>query len=136
MGGPDFAAGSQAGLTAEQSNGQGNDYTSGFYGNGGMSSLQHQRGFGIDTSPLFHYKSADIRGALERLRSLEGDPYEGVKVNLVNPVTGSPVNRTLHYSAQMIRSGEITAYKRETCNTLITVLEGSGVTEVGDAVFE
>jgi gentisate 1,2-dioxygenase len=112
-------------------------YSNRLYGNGGVvPALPHKRGFGIDPSPLFHYKGTVITEVLRGIRDHEGDPFEAIKVNLVNPVTGRPVNRTLNYSAQLIRPGETTQFKRETCSTLFTVIEGTGVTEVGDQAFE
>lgn len=112
-------------------------YSGLLYGSGGVvPALPHERGFGIDTSPLFHYKGKVITEVLNGLRGHDGDPFEGIKVNLVNPITGRPVNRTLSYSAQLIRPGETTQFKRETCNTLFAVIEGTGVTEVGDQTFE
>jgi gentisate 1,2-dioxygenase len=113
-------------------------YSNRLYGQGGLlpGFTSPQRGFGIDPDPLFHYKGTTIQDALRQLRDEPGDPYEGINVNLVNPVNGAPLFKTLHYSAQLLRPDEETHFKRETCSTLFVVMAGSGATEVGDERFE
>lgn len=114
------------------------DYSNLLYGNGGLAPAftSPQRGFGIDPSPMFRYKGSDIRVMLGMLRDEDGDPYEGINIKLVNPVTGQPLFKTNHYSAQLLRPGEQTLLKRETASTLYVVMEGTGTTEVGDQTFE
>lgn len=114
------------------------DYSQALYGRGGLlpGFVQHQRGFGRETSPLFHYRGSEVRQALEALRREQGDLYEGVQLRFVNPATGGPVFPTLEYRAQLLRSGEATRFKRETAGTLYVVLEGSGVTEVAGRRFD
>jgi gentisate 1,2-dioxygenase len=108
-------------------------YSRRLYGSGGLmpSFVDHQRGVGHDPAPLFHYRGADVQEMLHLLRDEKGDPYEGIKVDFVNPVTGEPVFKTLNYSAQLLRPGEETELKRETAGTFYVVIEGSGTTEVG-----
>src|SRR5262252_1007133 len=88
-------------------------YSKKLYGNGGMlpGFVSHQRGIGHDTTPVFHYRGADIRATLDGLRKEAGDPYEGITLNFVNPATGAPVFPTLQYSAQLLRPGEATRLK-------------------------
>jgi gentisate 1,2-dioxygenase len=43
---------------------------------------------------------------------------------------------TLDYSAQLLRPGEETRWKRETASAFYIVLEGSGTTEIGGQSFE
>jgi gentisate 1,2-dioxygenase len=113
-------------------------YSQALYGRGGLlpGFVSHQRGFGRDTSPFFHYRGADVREALDGLRQEQGDPYEGVQLRFVNPATGASVFPTLDYRAQLLRPGEATRFKRETAGTLNIVLEGSGVTEVAGRQFD
>ena len=112
-------------------------YSQRLYGRGGLlpGFVSHRRGFGNDTSPLFHYRGADVRKALSALRQEEGDPYEAIILRFVNPATGAPVFPTLDYRAQLLRPGEATRYKRETAGTLYVVIEGQGVTEVAGRRF-
>jgi gentisate 1,2-dioxygenase len=43
---------------------------------------------------------------------------------------------TLHYQAQLLRSGEETQAKRETCSTFIVVIDGKGKSEIGGQTFD
>ena len=81
-------------------------------------------------------RGADVLEMLHSLRKEKGDPYEGIKVDFVNPVTGEPVFKTLNYSAQLLRPGEETELKRETAGTYYVVIEGTGATEVGGKRFD
>jgi len=113
-------------------------YSSRLYGAGGLKPafVSHQRGWGHNPTPMIHYRGADVREALDALPSEAGDPYEGIKLEFVNPVTGSPVYHTMNYSAQLLRPGEQTKTKRETCNTFVVVIDGTGTTEVGGQKFD
>ena len=85
---------------------------------------------------MFHYRGGDIRAALDGLRGEAGDPYEGVTLRFVNPATGASVFPTLDYSAQLLRPGEATHWKRETANAFYIVLDGEGTTEIADRSFD
>src|SRR5262245_45104051 len=124
--------------TKSQATLQGNGYSERLYGNGGLipTFVSHQRGWGNEPAPYIHYRGDEIRAALERLAKEAGDPYEGIQLQLVNPVTGKPVFPTLNYQAQLIRPGEETQPKRETCGTFIVVIEGKGKSEIGGQVFD
>jgi gentisate 1,2-dioxygenase len=113
-------------------------YSHKLYGQGGLvpSFVAHRRGFGRDTSPLFHYRGADVRKALAGLRQEQGDPYEAVSLRFVNPATGASVFPTLDYRAQLLRPGEATRFKRETASTLYIVMEGRGVTEIAGRIYD
>jgi gentisate 1,2-dioxygenase len=113
-------------------------YSHKLYGQGGLvpSFVMHQRGFGKDTSPLFHYRGADVREALAGLRQEQGDPYEAVTLRFVNPATGASVFPTLDYRAQLFRPGEATRFKRETASTLYIAMEGRGNTEIAGRVYD
>src|SRR5207244_11465246 len=102
------------------------------YGGGGRlpGCGSHRRGIGHMTSPVFHYRGAEIRAALDALRDEAGDPYEGITLRFVNPATGAPVFPTLDYSAQLLRPGEETGWKRETANAFTIVLEGEGTADI------
>jgi gentisate 1,2-dioxygenase len=108
-------------------------YSHTLYGRGGLmpAFLPHQRGFGQDTSPMFHYRGADVREALAGMRQEEGDPYEAIALRFINPATGGAVFPTLDYRALMLRPGEATRFKRETASTLYIAIEGRGMTEIG-----
>src|SRR3546814_14161942 len=67
------------------------------------------RGGGKNVTPKFLYGGADIRGALTDMAGHDGDPYEGVQIELVNPMTAGPVFPPLSYRAQLLRRGQPTA---------------------------
>ena len=103
-----------------------------FYGRGGIRPrfAPHPRGEGYNVTPKFHYTGADISAALNDLRDYDGDPYEGVTVEFVNPQDGEPVFTTISYRAQLMRPGEQTLPYRHTASTIFWVKEGTGYTEV------
>ena len=113
-------------------------YSQKLYGKGGMlpAFVSHQRGFGHGTSPVFQYRAKDVRETLDALHGETGDPYEGITLRFVNPANGAPVFPTLAYTAQLLRPGEETRWKRETANVFYIVLEGSGATEIGGQRFD
>ena len=114
------------------------DYSQKLYGRGGIvpGFVAHRRGFGRDVAPMFRYRGGDIRAALDGLRGEAGDPCEGITVDFVNPVSGMPVFPTLGYSAQLLRPGEATRFKRETASRLYLVIAGRGYSEIGRRRFE
>ncbi|TAN24187.1 MAG: cupin domain-containing protein [Actinomycetota bacterium] len=107
-------------------------YSQKLYSNGGLrpTFVSHQRGFSQRLTPLFHYAGTDIRDTLLELKDEAGDPFEGIHMELVNPVTGESVFPTLRYGAQLLRPHEATQLKRETSSQYLVVLEGEGYTEV------
>ena len=108
------------------------------YGAGGMvpKFVSHQRGIGHDLTPYVHFHGEDIRAALQAMRSQAGDPYEGINIDLVNPVTGASLFPTLGYGAQLLRAGEETRAKRETSSIVYVCLQGRGQTEVAGHTFD
>jgi gentisate 1,2-dioxygenase len=113
-------------------------YSSRLYGRGGIrpANISGQRGFGQQVTPLFHYRGSDILGSLQGLSQHHTDPYEGTRVELVNPVTGQSVVPTLTYGAQLLKTGSSTLPKRETSSGYFVVMSGDGYTDIGDERFE
>lgn len=116
----------------------GDGYSARLYGAGGMlpGFVSHRRGIGHDTSPVFHYRGAEIREALDGMREEAGDPHEGITLRFVNPATGASAFPTLDYSAQLLRPGEATRWKRETANNFYIALDGAGATEIAGRSFD
>jgi gentisate 1,2-dioxygenase len=102
------------------------------YGNGGIVPRFKgpKRGVGQDVSEMFYYAGADVRQALKAMKDQDGDAHEGIIVEFVNPVNGKPVFPTIAYKAQLLRPGESTLEYRHTANSVYSVVDGSGVTEV------
>ncbi len=115
-----------------------NGYSHRLYGQGGLvpSFVSHQRGIGRNTTPMIHFRGTDVRATLDGLRGETGDAYEAISLKFVNPITGGPVFPTLDYSAQLLRPGEETRFKRETASTLYVVMDGDGATEIGGQRFD
>ena len=130
--------GAREGNTRAQAAKHHNGYSGRLYGSGGLvpSFISHQRGIGREATPMIHYRGEEIRKTLDGLRGEAGDPYEGISLRFVNPVTGGSVFPTLDYSAQLLRPGEETRFKRETASTLYIVLDGQGATEIGGQRFD
>jgi gentisate 1,2-dioxygenase len=130
--------GESQGSSGSQSVTRAAGYSHRLYGKGGLvpGFLPHRRGFGRNTSPMFHYRGADVRAALNDLRDETADRYEGVVLRFVNPAAGTSVFPTLDYRATLLRPGEETLFKRETAATLYQVIEGNGTTKVSDQSFE
>jgi len=116
----------------------GSGYSHRLYGAGGLMPgfVSHQRGIGRGANPMIHYRGADVLAALRALSKEKGDPYEGITLGFVNPVTGAPVFPTLAYGAQLLRPGEETRPKRETASTFYVCMEGSGYTEIAGQRFD
>ncbi len=108
------------------------DFSKRFYGHGGIRPRfrPHPRGVGEKVTPMFLYKGRDIRDALNGLRDCDGDPHEGVPVELVDPISGEPAFASISYRAQLLRPGEETLPFRHTASTIFCVMEGSGYVEV------
>ncbi len=113
-------------------------YSGRLYGHGGLrpTFVSHQRGWGHQANAMIHYRGADVREALDALRMEEGDAYEGIQMQFINPATGGPVGTVMDYAAQLLRPGEETRFKRETSNTFMVVMDGKGYTEVGGRRFD
>ena len=113
-------------------------YSKRLYGQGGIVPRfqSHHRGTGQKVSEMFYYAGAEIATSLKAMRDHDGDPHEGIIVEFVDPVNGNPIFPTLSYKAQLLRPGEETLEYRHTANTVYSVLEGSGVTEVDGTVLE
>jgi gentisate 1,2-dioxygenase len=108
------------------------------YGSGGLKPIfdSNQRGWGQGMSPMFHFRGADVRETLTTLRGEKGDPFEGIKMQFVNPVSGKPIYPTLDYSAQLLRPGEELQFKRETSSSYALVLAGKGFSEIGGERYD
>jgi len=116
----------------------GTGYSHRLYGEGGLMPgfVSHQRGIGRGANPMIHYRGADVLDALRALAKETGDPYEGITLAFVNPVTGAPVFPTLAYGAQLLRPGEETRWKRETASNFYVCIEGDGYTEIAGQRFD
>jgi gentisate 1,2-dioxygenase len=82
------------------------------------------------------YKRDEVLAALERATEGEADPYDGIVLDYVNPITGQHLLPTIGARIQMLRPGEQTQPHRHTSYTIYHVVQGQGVTVVGEKRFE
>ncbi len=110
------------------------DYSQRIYGSGGYLPrfVSHRRGTGA-ASPMYCYRWQPLRELLEKHRDWDGDPYEALTVEYVDPVNGGPLFRTMTFFAQMLRPGERTRPVKQTASLLVTPFEGGGL---GHSVIE
>ncbi len=87
-------------------------------------------------SPNFSYPYSRSREVLATLaRNGDPDPVHGYKQRFVNPMTGGHVMPTIGAFIQLIPAGMTTAPYRSTDGAAYCVVEGEGVTTVGDQTF-
>ncbi len=114
------------------------DYSQRIYGYGGLMprfASNEKRGAGF-SSPMFVYRWEMMRELLERHRDWDGDPYEALMVEYVDPTSGEPVFKTITFFAQMLRPGERTRPLRQTANLLVAPFEGRGHSIVDGQRFD
>jgi len=80
-------------------------------------------------APL-HYRWEDTYASLQALASHEPNPYDGIALEYVNPVTGGSTLPTLSCWTQMLRPGERTHSHRHNSTAIYHAFRGSGTTMV------
>lgn len=113
------------------------DYSQRVYGQGGLLPrfVSHQRGAGA-ASPMYVYRYAMMRELLEKFSGWEGDPYESLMIEYVDPTTGQPVYKTITFFMQMLRPGERTSPLKQSASLVCAPFEGSGHSIIGDISVE
>jgi gentisate 1,2-dioxygenase len=103
------------------------DYSARAYDRGGLRPrfVAHRRGAGT-SSPMFVYRWERMQELMERFKDWDGDPYEALSIEYVDPVSGGPVFKTMTFFAQMLRAGERTRPLRQTASLLVAPFEGRG----------
>jgi gentisate 1,2-dioxygenase len=85
------------------------------------------------------YPWTEVRPSLDRAAQDgqgQDDPCDGVMLDYVNPVTGTHTLPTLGARIQLLQPKQRTQPHRHTSYTIYHVVEGEGVTVVGDKRFE
>lgn len=85
-------------------------------------------------NPLFRYPYARTRAALERLAQAGTSVHRchGIKQQFVDPATGGPATATMAAFMQWLPRGFEGAAYRATDSTVFCVVEGEGVSQVGE----
>jgi len=103
------------------------DYSARAYDHGGLKPrfLQHHRGAG-HSSPMYVYRWEMMQELIERFKDWDGDPYEALSIEYVDPLTGGPVFKTMTFFVQVLPPGEKTRPVRQTASLLVAPFEGRG----------
>jgi gentisate 1,2-dioxygenase len=95
-----------------------------------MVPVRHEPPYG-QTSPIFSYPYARSREALEQLeRDAPVDPWDGVKLRYVNPLTGGWTMPTIGTFLQKLPAGFDGKGWRQTDGAVYSVVEGEGEVHV------
>jgi len=81
-------------------------------------------------NPPLRYPWSDTYATLQALRGSAGDPYDGVLLRYVNPLTGGWTLPTISCEIQMLKAGEKTRPHRHTSSTIYHVFRGRGATVI------
>jgi gentisate 1,2-dioxygenase len=114
------------------------DYSARIYGTGGYRPRFVKHARSEHSSPMYCYRWEPLRELLEKHKDWDGDPYEGLAVEYVDPVNGGPIFKTMTFFAQMLRPGERTRPLKQTASLLVTPFEGGGLghTLIGGKRFD
>lgn len=83
--------------------------------------------------PLFHYRYADWRPALEAMASsADIDPHFGHALEFLNPADGGPVLATISAHVRLLPAGFESRTRQATDGTVFVVVEGEGTLSLGD----
>ena len=112
-------------------------YSEHVYGQGGFLPrfVSHARGVG-KASPMYIYRWEAMSELLERYKDWDGDPYEGILIEYVDPTRGTPIYKTMTFFVQMLRPGEKTLPMKQNSSVLLSPLEGSGYSIVEGKRFD
>jgi gentisate 1,2-dioxygenase len=89
------------------------------------------------SSPIFNYPYERSREALETLRrQQEIDPWVGVKLRYINPLTGGAPMPTIGACMQLLPAGFQGLPHRSTDGTVYSVVEGSGSATIAGRRFD
>jgi gentisate 1,2-dioxygenase len=114
------------------------DYSQRIYGYGGLMprfASKQKRGSGY-SSPMFVYRWEMVRELLNRHKDNDGDAYDGLMVEYIDPTSGGPVFKTITFFAQMLHPGQQTLPVRTTSSLLVSPFEGKGHSIVDGKRFD
>jgi gentisate 1,2-dioxygenase len=95
-----------------------------------MAPVRHEAPFGA-TSPIFSYPYERTLEALHRLeRDAPVDPWDGVKLRYVNPLTGGWPMPTMGTFMQKLPAGFAGKAWRQTDGAVYSVVEGTGTVDI------
>ena len=89
-----------------------------------------------NSPPPYRYSWKESEAALEAMTELPGDPYDGLLMHYVDPLTGRSTLPTMSCELQMLRPGEKGRQHRHTHTVIYHAFRGSGTTRIGDQCFD
>jgi 1-hydroxy-2-naphthoate dioxygenase len=81
-------------------------------------------------TPPFRYRWAEISPALTALKESEGDPFDGIRLQYIDPTNGGPTLLTFSCEIQLLRPREKLRPHRHTSSVVYQVFRGTGATTV------
>ena len=84
----------------------------------------------------YRYAWRDVREALDLYDPTTASPYDGVRLEYVNPMTGGPTLPTIGCFVQKLAPGSSTAEHQHTSNDAFFVVAGRGRSVIEDTVLE
>ena len=85
--------------------------------------------------PPFRYRWDETYSTLMTLKESEGDPFDDIRLQYVNPLNGGPTLPTFSCELQLLRPGRKTRSHRHTCTTVYNAFRGQGVTTIEQETF-
>jgi gentisate 1,2-dioxygenase len=86
--------------------------------------------------PPYRYSWEETCKAFELRAESPGDPFDGLALRYVDPLTGGPTLPTMSCEIQMLRRGEKGRSHRHTHTVVYHAFRGSGTTWIGDEKFD
>jgi gentisate 1,2-dioxygenase len=103
----------------------------------GSNMLPVDQEYGSLTSPIFNYPYLRTREALDKLARYRAiNAWHGHKMRYVNPVNGGWAMPTMATWMQLLPKGFKTRPYRSTDSTVFVVVEGEGLSTIGDQTFD
>ncbi len=94
------------------------------------------QGTGRNRGVPFRYDWKETYQALQAARDDEADPFDGVILRFINPVTGGFTLPTMSCEIHLLKPGIETQAHRHTSTALYHVFKGRGRTRVGEGYLE
>ena len=86
--------------------------------------------------PPYRYSWEETERSLKILGESPADPFDGVLLRYVDPLTGGPTLPTMSCEIQMLRPGEKCRSHRHTHTVVYHAFRGRGTTVIGDQRFD
>jgi len=81
-------------------------------------------------TPPFRYRWRETQDTLATLKQSAGDPFDGIRLQYVNPFNGGPTIPTFSCEIQLLRPREKTASHRHMSTTVYHAFRGQGITRI------